>query len=209
MFALSKRAIRALKVLVFFACLVPFALLVTGGFTNDLGPDPIATITHTTGDWTIRFLLITLAVTPVRRLSPHLAWLIRFRRMLGLFAFFYGTLHIFTFIWLFSGFDVHAMAADILKRRFITMGLLGWLLMVPLALTSTAWAVRKIGGKRWQALHRLVYVSAIAGVIHYWWLVKPGVRTPLTVTAVLAALLLTRILWSFLKFRKASLRPAG
>lgn len=209
MFALSKRAIRALKVLVFFACLVPFALLVTGGFTNDLGPDPIATITHTTGDWTIRFLLITLAVTPVRRLSPHLAWLIRFRRMLGLFAFFYGTLHIFTFVWLFSGFDVPAMAADILKRRFITMGLLGWLLMVPLALTSTAWAVRKIGGKRWQALHRLVYVSAIAGVIHYWWLVKPGVRTPLTVTAVLAALLLTRILWSFLKFRKASLRPAG
>ncbi|MGA2482807.1 MAG: protein-methionine-sulfoxide reductase heme-binding subunit MsrQ [Candidatus Acidiferrales bacterium] len=181
--------------------MLPLAWLVVHGFANDLGPDPIATITHTTGDWTLRFLLVTLGVSPVRRLSGHFAWLIRFRRMLGLFAFFYGSLHLTTYIWLFSSFDVHSMIADVYKRRFITAGMLGWLLMVPLALTSTAWAVRKIGGKRWQLLHRVIYISAIAGVIHYWWLVKPGVRTPLTVTAILAVLLLARLLWMIIKSR--------
>ncbi len=200
---MPKAAIISLKVAAFFAALVPFGLLVYGGFTNNLGPDPIATLTHTTGDWTIRFLLITLAITPVRRLSAHLNWLVRFRRMMGLYAFFYGTMHLLTYVWLYSQFDVHRMIADILKRRFITMGMLGWLLMLPLALTSTVvghpqnWAA---GNGR--VLHRLVYFAAIAGVIHYWWLVKNGVYTPLTYTVILAALLLARIVWSFAKARK-------
>ena len=193
---MPKRFLVALKFVVFPACLVPLELLVYHGFTNSLGPDSVATITHTTGFWTLYFLLISLAITPVRRLSSHLAWLIRFRRMLGLFAFFYGTLHLSTWIWLFSNFDVHAMLHDIAKRPFITMGMLGWTLMLPLAATSTAWSIRKLGGKRWMLLHRLAYFAAIAGVIHYWWIVKSGVRTPWKVTVVLATLLLARIVWT-------------
>lgn len=193
---MPKRFIVALKFVVFPLCLVPLGLLVYRGFTNALGPDPVATITHTTGYWTLYFLLISLAVTPVRRLSSHLAWLIRFRRMLGLFAFFYGTLHLFTWIWLFSNFDGGAMLHDIAKRPFITMGMLGWTLMLPLAATSTIWSIRKLGGKRWMMLHRLAYFAATAGVIHYWWIVKTGVRTPWKVTVVLAILLLARIVWT-------------
>lgn len=192
---MPKRFIVALKFVVFSACLVPLGLLVYRGFTNTLGPDQVATITHATGFWTLYFLLISLAVTPVRRLSSRLTWLIRFRRMLGLFAFFYGTLHLFTWIWLYSNFDVHAMLHDIAKRPFITMGMLGWTLMLPLAATSTAWSIRKLGGKRWPLLHRLAYFAAIAGVIHYWWIVKSGVRTPWKVTVVLAILLSARVLW--------------
>ncbi len=192
---MSNRKIVALKFAVFPACLVPLGLLVFHGINNTLGPDPVATITHTTGFWTLYFLLISLAITPVRRLSPHLAWLIRFRRMTGLYAFFYACLHLFTWIWLFSNFDAKAMLHDIGKRPFITMGMLGWALMLPLAATSTAWSIRKLGGKRWTRLHRLAYGAAIAGVIHYWWIVKSGVRTPWKVTAVLAVLLLARVLW--------------
>ncbi len=193
---MNKRFIVALKFVVFPACLIPLGLLVYQGFTNALGPDPVATITHTTGFWTLYFLLISLAITPIRRLSSHVAWLIRFRRMLGLFAFFYGTLHLFTYVWLFSNFDVHAMVHDIAKRPFITMGMLGWACLLALAATSTAWAIRKMGGKRWLMLHRLVYVAAVAGVIHYWWIVKSGVLTPWKVTVVLALLLLARVAWS-------------
>ncbi len=193
---MKNRSIVALKFVTFPACLIPLASLVYRGFTNALGPDPIATITHTTGYWTLYFILISLAITPVRRLNTRLAWLIRFRRMLGLYAFFYGTLHLFTYIWLFSNFDVHAMVHDIAKRPFITMGMLAWVCLLALAATSTAWSIRKLGGKRWMLLHRLVYVAAIAGVIHYWWIVKSGVLTPWKVTAVLAALLLARVLWS-------------
>lgn len=192
---MSNRKIVALKFVVFPSCLVPLGLLVFHGINNTLGPDPVATITHTTGFWTLYFLLISLAITPVRRLSPHLAWLIRFRRMTGLYAFFYACLHLFTWIWLFSNFDAKAMLHDIGKRPFITMGMLGWALMLPLAATSTAWSIRKLGGKRWTRLHRLAYGAAIAGVIHYWWIVKSGVRTPWKVTAVLAVLLLARVLW--------------
>ena len=122
---MSNRAIIVLKFVVFPACLIPFGVLVYEGFTNTLGPDPVATITHTTGFWTLYFLLISLAVTPLRRLSGRLVWLIRFRRMLGLFAFFYGTLHLTTWVWLYSNFDVHAMLHDIAKRPFITMGMTG------------------------------------------------------------------------------------
>jgi sulfoxide reductase heme-binding subunit YedZ len=193
---MKNRSIVLLKCVVFPACLVPLAILIYQGLTNSLGPDPVATITHTTGYWTLYFLLSSLTITPVRRFSSHLAWLIRFRRMLGLYAFFYGTLHLFTYVWLFSNFDVHAMLHDIAKRPFITMGVLGWLCLLALAATSTAWAIRKMGGKRWMLLHRLVYVAAVAGVIHYWWIVKSGVLTPWKVTAVLAILLLARVIWS-------------
>ncbi len=193
---MTNRAIVVLKFVVFPACLVPLGILVYQGFTSSLGPDPIATITHRTGYWTLYFILISLSITPFRRLAPRLAWLIRFRRMLGLYAFFYGTLHLFTYVWLFSNFDLHAMLHDIAKRPFITMGMLAWVCLFALAATSTTWAIRKMGGKRWMLLHRLVYIAAIAGVIHYWWIVKSGVHTPWKVTTVLAVLFLARIVWS-------------
>lgn len=193
---MSNRSIVVLKFVVFPACLIPLGVLIYQGFTNTLGPDPVATITHTTGFWTLYFLLITLAITPLRRLGRRLAWLIRFRRMLGLFAFFYVTLHLTTYVWLYSGFNVATMVQDISKRRFIMVGMLGWTCLFLLAITSTAWSIRKLGGKRWTKLHRLAYVAAIAGVIHYWWLVKPGVLTPWRVTVILAVLLFARIIWT-------------
>lgn len=193
---MSHRSIVLLKSIVFAACLAPLGWLVDHGFTNALGPDPVATITHRTGFWTLYFLLLSLAITPVRRFSRRLTWLIRFRRMLGLFAFFYGTLHLFTYVWLFSGFDIHAMLHDIAKRPFITLGMLGWVCLLALAATSTGWSVRKLGGKRWRLLHRLAYVAAIAGVLHYWWIVKSGVRTPWKVTVILAVLFLARVAWT-------------
>ena len=190
---MNKRAIVALKVAVWIACLAPLGVLVYQGFTSNLGADPTATVTHATGFATLRLLVISLAITPVRRLLPKLAWLIRFRRLLGLFAFFYGCLHLLTYVWLYSGFSVAAMVDDISKRRYIMAGMAAWVLLLPLAATSTNWSIRTLGGKRWQALHRLVYVAAIVGVIHYWWIVKSGVRTPLTITLVLAVLLLARL----------------
>ena len=193
---MSKQAIVALKIAVWLVCLTPLALLIYRGFTNNLGPDPTATVTHATGFATLRLLVISLAVTPLRRLSVRLSWLVRFRRLLGLFAFFYGCLHLLTWLWLYSGFSIAAMADDLGKRRYIMMGMAAWVLLVPLAATSTNWSIRKLGGKRWQALHRLAYVSAICGVIHYWWIVKSGVRTPITITLVLAVLLLARVVWS-------------
>lgn len=199
---MNNRAIVALKFVAFPACLIPLGVLVYQGFTNTLGPDPIATITHTTGFWTLYFLLITLAISPARRLSSRLTWLIRFRRMLGLYAFFYGTLHLLTYVWLFSDFKFHAMVHDIAKRPFITMGMLGWACLFLLAITSTAWSIRKLGGRRWTVLHRLIYVAAIAGVIHYWWIVKHGVLTPWSVTAVLAMLLLARVVWAVRRMAK-------
>ena len=195
--SLGKEAIRRLKVIVFIACLAPLAYLVYNAFENNLGADPIATITHFTGFATLRLLVITLAITPLRRLYKGLSWLIRFRRMLGLFAFFYGCLHLLTYIGLFAAFNVSTMIDDIAKRPYVMAGAAAWTLMLPLALTSTQWSMRRLGGKRWQALHRLIYLSAILGVLHYWWIVKTGVRTPITITLVLALLLLARILWRF------------
>jgi methionine sulfoxide reductase heme-binding subunit len=193
----------ALKTLVWFGCLYPFARLVWGAFTNNLGADQTATITFSTGLATLRLLLITLAISPVRRLFPRLAWLIHFRRLFGLFAFFYGTLHMLTWVTLYNGFDVHSMLADVTKRRFITMGMAAWLLMLPLAATSTAWAIRKLGGKNWSRLHTLIYAAAICGVIHYWWQVKTGVLTPLDTTIILAVLLLARPVLVWAKKRRA------
>jgi len=195
--------IRWIKVVVFLACLVPLGLLLWrffGPTPTDmstwgagLGANPIEKITHATGDWTLRFLLITLAITPLRKLL-RVPWLIRFRRMLGLFAFFYGCLHFLTYIWLDQFFNIHSMLADVAKRRFITVGFTGFVLMLPLAITSTAGWIRRLGGKRWQALHRLIYFSAIAGIIHYLWLVKADTRKPLEYGAVLAILLSYRLL---------------
>jgi methionine sulfoxide reductase heme-binding subunit len=182
----------ALKTLVWLACLYPFGRLVWGAFTNNLGIDQTATIAFATGLATLRLLLITLAISPLRRLIPRLAWLIHFRRLFGLFAFFYGTLHMLTYVGLYANFDVHAMLVDIEKRRFITMGVAAWLLLAPLAATSTAWSIRKLGGKNWNRLHMLIYAAAVCGVIHYWWQVKTGVITPIGVTVLLAVLLLAR-----------------
>jgi sulfoxide reductase heme-binding subunit YedZ len=181
------------KVLLFALCLGPALRLGWRAYNQDLTPDPVAYITHFTGDWTLRFLLITLAVTPLRGLLNQ-PQLVRFRRMLGLFAFFYGCLHLTTWIWLDKYFDFREMFADVLKRRFITAGMTGLLLMIPLALTSTSGWVRRLGYKRWQRLHRLVYFSALAGVIHYYWLVKSDIREPLTYAAIWTVLMMYRVI---------------
>lgn len=194
---------RYFKPVLFLLCLAPLGVLVWRGFHAGLGANPIEFITHATGDWTLRFLLITLAVTPLRKLTRQ-PWLIRFRRMFGLFAFFYGCLHLMTYVWLDKFFDVHEMLKDIAKRRFITAGMTAFVLMIPLAVTSTQWAIRKLGGKRWQALHRLIYFSAAAGVIHYIWLVKADLKKPLEYAAVLGVLLAYRVLvWIFSGARRA------
>jgi sulfoxide reductase heme-binding subunit YedZ len=170
--------------------LLPLVLM-AASLLRDLGPNPIEYITHGTGDWTLRFLLITLAITPLRRILKQ-PGLIRFRRMLGIFAFFYACLHLTTWLWLDKFFDPQEMVADIAKRRFITMGMLGFLLLLPLALTSTAGWIRRLG-KNWRRLHRLIYASALAGVIHYWWLVKSDIRLPLLYGVILVVLLSLRL----------------
>jgi sulfoxide reductase heme-binding subunit YedZ len=202
---MTRRTILALKTVTWLACLWPLGLLVYGAVTNTLGPDATAKITFATGATTLNLLTISLAITPLRRLSPRLAWLIKFRRLLGLFAFFYATLHLLTYVALYAGFDVNAMVADIAKRRFITIGLAAWLLLVPLAMTSTNWAIRKLGGKRWNRLHKLVYAAAVCGVVHYWWQVKPGVLSPMSNTLILAALLIARpVLTQIQKHKRAA-----
>ncbi|MGZ4842942.1 MAG: sulfite oxidase heme-binding subunit YedZ [Candidatus Angelobacter sp.] len=199
---------RALKAAVFLAFLGPVFVLTWKGFHDGLGANPIDVITRTTGRWTLTFLLITLSVTPVRKLSG-LTWLIRFRRMLGLFAFLYGSLHLTTYIWLDKFFNVHEMLHDIAKRRFITAGMTAWVLMLPLAITSTTGWIRRMGGKRWQNLHRLIYFSAAAGVVHFMWLVKADLRRPFAYGGILAALLAYRaIVWLVAKARSRH-APAG
>ena len=183
---------RYFKTAIFLTCLAPLGRLMWRAFHAGLGANPIEAITHSTGDCTLTFLLITLSVTPLRKLTRQY-WLISLRRMLGLFAFFYGTLHLLTYVWLDKFFDVHEMLADIAKRRFITAGMTAFALMIPLALTSTKWSIRKLGGKRWQSLHRLIYFSAAAGVIHYIWLVKADLKKPLEYASVLAVLMLYRV----------------
>lgn len=204
---MPKRFVVILKILVHIACLAPIAWLVMRGFQNHLGPDPTHTVTFFTGRGTLRLLVITLAISPVRRLIPKLAWMIRFRRLLGLYAFFYGCLHLMTYVWLYAGFSWAAMVDDISRRRFITAGLAAWALMVPLAVTSTAWSIRKLGGKNWTRLHRLTYLSAIAGVVHYWWGVKQGDRTPMDITVVLAILLAARPVLNWVRTARERVVP--
>lgn len=204
--------IRWSKIAVFLACLVPLGLLGWDAYTQNLGANPIEKITHATGDWTLRFLLITLSITPLRKLLqfPNL---IRFRRMLGLYAFFYGCLHFLTYVWLDKFFNLQEMIADIEKRKFITIGLTAFTLLIPLAITSTRGWIRRLRGKRWQMLHRLIYVSAICGVIHYLWLVKADIRKPLEYAIILAVLLCYRIVvWimpGFLARGRVSLSPGA
>ena len=191
-------SMRVLKPLLFAACLGPFLLLVANGFGigGSLGANPIDKITDVTGTWTLRFVLITLAVTPLRRLT---GWnlLIRFRRMLGLFAFFYGSMHFLTWSVLDQGLALQFIGADIAKRPYITVGFLGFSLMIPLAITSTAGWIRRLGGKRWQLLHRAIYLTAVCGVIHYLWLVKSDINRPLTYGAILAVLLGIRVWYAW------------
>lgn len=190
------------KVAVFIICVSPLAYLGWRTYQGQLTANPVEFIQHFTGDWTLRFLLITLSITPLRKLLD-VPDLIRFRRMLGLFAFFYVCLHFLTYIGPDQSFDLAGMWKDVAKRPFITVGFLGFVLLIPLALTSTKGWIRRLGGKRWQALHRLIYVSALCGVVHYYWLVKSDHRLPLVYGAILAALLVYRLGVSLLKPRPA------
>jgi sulfoxide reductase heme-binding subunit YedZ len=192
-----------LKTLAWIACLSPFAQLVYQAVTNSLGPDPTSRITLTTGYNALLLLILSLAVTPLRNLSPRLSWLIKFRRLLGLFAFFYASLHLATYIALYMNFDLSVFKTDITKRRFIIAGFAAYTLLVPLAATSTTWAIRKLGGKRWNNLHKLVYFAAICGIIHYWWQVKTGVLSPLNLTLTLAVLLIARPVFAWIRARKS------
>jgi sulfoxide reductase heme-binding subunit YedZ len=184
----------AAKAPVFLACLGPALYLAWGAAAGRLGANPIDAVTDETGTWTLRFLVLTLAVTPLRRLTGWNA-LARYRRMLGLFAFFYGTLHFLTWAALDQFFSIGDMAADVAKRPFITVGFTAFVLMIPLAVTSTAGWIRRLGGRRWQLLHRLVYASAVAGVVHYWWLVKADTTRPLRYAVLVGALLVARVVW--------------
>lgn len=204
MLPLREKLLRALKVPVFLICLGPLGVLVWKAFHELLGANPVDVITRTTGRWTLIFLLLTLSITPLRRIARQ-PWLIRFRRMLGLFAFFYGCLHLMTYVWLDKFFNVPEMLHDIGKRRFITAGMAAWTLMLPLALTSTAGWIRRMGGKRWQKLHYLIYPSTAAGVIHFIWLVKADLQRPLAYGVVLAILLLFRLAaWGLRKTRNTA-----
>ena len=187
---------RWIKPPVFLLCLAPLAHLGSLAVRDGLGANPVEAITHYTGTWALVFLCVTLSTSPLRRLL-HQNWFIRFRRMFGLFAFFYGCLHLATYVWLDKSFDLPEMMKDVYKRPFITAGLTAFLLMVPLAATSTSGMIRRLGGRRWQMLHRLVYFSAILGAIHYYWLVKSDETVPLRFAAIVGTLLAYRLLVAF------------
>jgi sulfoxide reductase heme-binding subunit YedZ len=214
------------KVFVFLLCLAPFARLVAVALAYVLQPDlsgivwrvlvpslppnPLDFFTHLTGNWTLRLIIITLTITPLRKLLG-IPDLIRFRRMIGLFAFFYGCLHLLTYLWFDKLFDFHEIWKDAAKRPFITAGFTAFVLMPPLALTSTKGWIRRLGGKRWQRLHRLIYVTAVAGVVHYYWLVKSDIRLPVLYGVLVALLLLYRLVMSILRRareRAATAKPA-
>jgi methionine sulfoxide reductase heme-binding subunit len=196
------------KVAVFLLCLVPLSWLARRAWLGDLTANPIEYITHFTGDWAIRMVVITLAITPLRKLL-HIPDLIRYRRMIGLFAFFYASLHFATWFGLDKFFDMHEILADFTKRRFIIAGLAAFLSMAPLAVTSTKGWIRRLGGRRWQLLHRLVYFTGIAAVVHYYWLVKSDVRLPLLYGSLVGILLAYRVgVWMWSR-RVPSPVPAG
>ena len=226
---MPSRFVPALKVAVHLLCLAPVLWLLrfyqSGGLALD--PDPVNFITHFTGHWALWLLLIDLAITPVRRLATALAFLIRFRRMVGLYAFFYATLHLATYIFLFSGYDIPTALAglkaghpgelwtqlklvwptmwdDILKRRFIQVGFAAWVMLLALAVTSPTAVLRAMGGKNWQRLHRLIYLAGYAALVHFWWQVKAGVRTPWKASAVFFALLLARVVYVGMRKLKAN-----
>jgi sulfoxide reductase heme-binding subunit YedZ len=177
---------------------------VVGAFTNNLGTNPVELLTRSTGTWTLVFLCITLGITPVRKLTGW-NWLSQYRRMFGLFAFFYVCLHFTTYIWFDQYFDVQSIIKDVIKRPFITVGFLAFVLLIPLAVTSNNYLTRKLGAKRWQALHRLVYPICILGVVHYWWLVKRDLTQPIIYAVIVAAFLIARLIW---RNRRPKARPA-
>jgi methionine sulfoxide reductase heme-binding subunit len=180
------------KPALFVVCLAPLAAIAWPFFHGDIIPNPVEFIQHATGDWILRFLCITLAITPVRKLI-HQPDLIRFRRMFGLFAFFYACLHFLTYVGFDKLFDLSEIWKDVAKRRYITVGFAAFLLLIPLAITSTQGWIRRLGGRRWQTLHRAIYISAICGVVHYYWLVKSAIIRPLAYGAVVALLLAWRV----------------
>jgi sulfoxide reductase heme-binding subunit YedZ len=190
----TPRQISFIKCALFALALVPVARMAWLTVTSQL-VEPIAYITHGTGDWTLYFLCITLAVTPLRRLTGA-NWLLKLRRMLGLFAFFYAFLHFMTFLWFDHYFDLAEMWKDVLKRPFITVGFAAFVLLLPLAATSTNAMVRKLGGKRWQALHRMIYVIAPLAVLHFWWMKagKHDLAQPILFAVIVALLLSVRLL---------------
>jgi sulfoxide reductase heme-binding subunit YedZ len=200
----TARQASLLKAAVFVLALVPFARMVWLTVTGQL-VEPLEFITHGTGDWTLYFLCITLAVTPLRRLAGA-NWLVRLRRMLGLFAFFYAVLHFMTFLWFDHFFDLAEMWKDVLKRPFITVGFIAFVLLVPLAATSTNAMVRRLGGKRWQALHRAIYLIAPLGILHFWWMkaAKHNFAQPILFGAIVALLLGVRLYWNLSRARQAA-----
>ena len=194
------------KAALFALCLVPFGRLVSGAFANSLGANPIETITRSTGWWTLFLLLMTLSVTPLRRLSG-MNWLLRLRRMLGLYAFFYALTHLTTFVWFDHWFDVTEIIMDVIERPFVTVGFGAFLLLLPLAFTSTNAMVRRLG-RNWQRVHRLVYVIALLGVLHYWWLVKRDLTEPVVFALALGLLLGARLVWRIRETRPADVQAA-
>jgi sulfoxide reductase heme-binding subunit YedZ len=198
--------IRTCKTAIWLLCLAPLIRLVWKGFHDGLGANPIEFVTLSTGTWTLVLLLVSLSVTPLRRLTG-ISWLIRFRRLIGLFAFFYAVLHFTTYIWLDKFFDLSEAVKDVARRPFITAGFFAFLLLIPLAATSTAGSIRRLGGRKWQLLHRLVYVSGASAVLHFWWKVKADTRLPAVYAAALAILLAYRLLY-WTRHRQARIIPA-
>ncbi len=214
----ADRGLRLLKVAVFILALGPVAWLASAALTGNLSANPLSDITNETGVWALRFVCVTLAITPLRRLTGWNA-LIRFRRMAGLYAFFYGTLHFLTYVIVdrFAGLDfpdgilawstatnlAKSVGADIYKRPFITVGFTAWLTMLPLAITSTAGWIRRLGGRRWNRLHKLVYATGVIAVLHYWWLVKADVTRPIRYGVLVLALLAARAYWARARTRSA------
>jgi sulfoxide reductase heme-binding subunit YedZ len=190
---------KGIKAAIFIASLIPFARMVVLSVVGAL-PDPLAFITHSSGDWALYFLVITLCVTPVRRLLKW-NWLVRLRRMVGLYAFFYAFIHFTAFLWFDHWFDVAAMWKDVLKRPFITVGFIAFVLLIPLAVTSNNAMIRKLGGKLWQRIHRLIYVIAPLAILHYWWMksAKNNIEQPLIFGVIVAVLLGVRVYWSVTK----------
>ncbi|WP_347989633.1 protein-methionine-sulfoxide reductase heme-binding subunit MsrQ [Methylomonas sp. AM2-LC] len=191
---LNNKALAWIKFAVFIAALIPLLKLGTAAYLDNLGANPIEKITKTTGYWTLTLLLISLSITPLRRFSGW-NWLLRLRRMLGLFAFFYASLHFLTYLVLDQFFDWTSIVNDIVKRPYITVGFPAFLLLIPLAITSNNRVIKLLGGKRWLLLHRTVYVCAIGGVVHYWWLVKKDLTNPITFAVLLTVLLSIRLFY--------------
>jgi sulfoxide reductase heme-binding subunit YedZ len=201
---LNNKTLAIIKVIVFLLALIPLVRLGLHAYQDELGANPIEKITRTTGYWALTMIMVTLSATPLKQLLGW-SWLVRLRRILGLFAFFYALLHFSTYLVLDQFFDWDSIVKDIAKRPYITVGFSTFLILIPLAVTSTDGMIRRLGGKRWKFLHRTVYICAVSGVIHYWWLVKKDLTNPLMFAAVLALLLGFRVVNWLRSIRKQRL----